>query len=134
MFLLTWCLVSYAQTDSLFQKNDSVNRSFLQDYSKKLTAFEKQRIVDSIKKADLESQLVKLKTADNLQKEELLNQLKTLEENEKQRIADKKAQIEALRSIAKGYPVTGVMTDTLFLFTPRSVLQPRQNGQPVTAT
>ncbi|MDD4192879.1 MAG: mechanosensitive ion channel family protein [Mangrovibacterium sp.] len=114
VFLLAWCLASYAQTDSLFQKNDSVNRSVLQDYSKKLTAFEKQRIVDSIKKADLESQLVKLKTADNLQKEELLNQLKTLEENEKQRIADKKAQVEALRSIAKGYPVTGVMKDTLF--------------------
>lgn len=114
LFLLVWSVASQAQPDSLSQKNDSINRSVLQDYNEKLTEFEKQRLVDSIKKADLESQLLQLKTTDNLQKEQLLNQLRTIEESEKQRIADKKAQIESLRSIAKGYPVVGVMKDTLF--------------------
>lgn len=114
LLLLVWSVASYAQTDSLSQKDDSINRSFLQDYSKRLAGFERQRVVDSIKKADLESQLLQLKTTDNLQKEEVLNQLKAIGENEKQRIADKKAQIDSLRNIAKGYPVLGIMNDTLF--------------------
>jgi|GEM_PF-4273167 len=66
LFLLVWSMASYGQADSLSQKNDSINRSVLEDYSKKLSGFEKQRIVDSIKKADLESQLLQLKTTDNL--------------------------------------------------------------------
>lgn len=50
---------------------------------KKLAKVEQQRIADSIKKIELESQLLKLKTTDNLQKEDLLQQLKSIEENEK---------------------------------------------------
>jgi small-conductance mechanosensitive channel len=45
----------------------------------------------------------------------LLQQLKSIEENEKKRIEDKKAHIESLRNTAKGYPVIGAMKDTLFL-------------------
>jgi len=115
MFLLAWSIASYGQTDSLVQKNDSINNIVLQEYNQKLVEVEQQRIADSIKKAELESQLSKLKTTDNLQKEELLQQLKSIEENEKRRIEDKKTRIDSLRNTAKGYPVFGVMNDTLFL-------------------
>ena len=113
--MLSWSITSYGQTDSLVQKNDSINNIALQEYNQKLVEVEQQRIADSIKKAELESQLSKLKTTDNLQKEELLQQLKSIEVNEKRRIANKKAQIDSLRNSAKGYPVFGVMNDTLFL-------------------
>ena len=57
----------------------------------------------------------KLKTTDNLQKEDLLKQLKSIEENERKRIEEKKEQIESLRNTAKGFPVIGELRDTLFL-------------------
>jgi hypothetical protein len=115
MLLFSFSIASYGQTDSLVQSNDSLNNIALHEYNQKLAEVEKQRVEDSIKKAELESQLLKLKTTDNLQKEELLQQLKSIEENEKKRIDDKKARIEFLRNTAKGYPVIGVMKDTLFL-------------------
>ena len=113
--MLAWSIASYGQTDNLVQKDDSINNTALQEYNQKLVEAEQQRVADSIKKAELESQLLKLKTTDNLQKEELLQQLKEIEESEKQRIADKKAHIDSLRNTAKGFPVIGAMKDTLFL-------------------
>ena len=115
MLLLSCSIASYGQTDSIVQKNDSINNIALNEYNQKLGEVEKLRVADSIKKAELESQLLKLKTTDNLQKEDLLQQLKSIEENEKKRIEDKKAHIESLRNTAKGYPVIGAMKDTLFL-------------------
>ena len=115
MLMLAWSIASYGQTNSLVQKNDSINNIALQEYNQKLVEGEQQRIADSIIKAELESQLSKLKTTDNLQKEELLQQLKSIEENEKRIIEDKKAHINSLRNTAEGYPVFGVMNDTLFL-------------------
>lgn len=113
--MLSCSIASYGQTDSIVQKNDSINNIALNEYNQKLGEVEKLRVADSIKKAELESQLLKLKTTDNLQKEDLLQQLKSIEENEKKRIEDKKAHIESLRNTAKGYPVIGAMKDTLFL-------------------
>ena len=107
-------LLTSAQKDSTNQINDSVQAEILQNFNDKLIQIEMQRVADSIKKADLEAQLNSLKTTDNLQKQELVQQLKTIEENEKQRIAEKKARIELLRTTAQGFPVTGVLKDTLF--------------------
>ncbi len=115
LFLFLIPSITYGQTDSLTQVDDSINRVVLQEYQLKLEEVEKQRLADSLKKAELEIQLRKLKTTDNLQKEDLILQLKTIEENEQKRIADKKNQINALRNTAKGYPVVGVLQDTLFL-------------------
>ena len=115
VFLLLFSITSRAQTDSLILKNDSINRAALENYNLKLKEVESQIIADSIKKAELEAQLLKLKTTDNLQKEDLLRQLKTIEESDKNRIAVKKSQIDSLRKTAKGYPVKGASEDTLFL-------------------
>ncbi len=115
ILLLLFFTISYAQVDTVSIKSDSTNAVALQDYNRKLQEIEQQRIVDSIRKAELESQLIKLKTTDNIQKEELLKQLQTIEENEQERITGKKARINALRDVAKGYPVIGVSRDTLFL-------------------
>jgi len=73
MFMLAWSIASYGQTDSLVQKNDSINKVALQEYNQKLVEVEQQRIEDSIKKAELESQLSKLKTTNNLQKKNCCN-------------------------------------------------------------
>lgn len=112
--LLLYSFVLWAQTDSIHTKNDSFNVAVLIDYNKKLAEGEQQRVSDSIKKVELETQLSSLKTTDNLQKEELLKQLNEIENSKNQRIASKKARIDSLRSIAKGYVVFGANKDTLF--------------------
>ncbi|WP_338409596.1 mechanosensitive ion channel family protein [uncultured Flavobacterium sp.] len=101
--------VAKAQTNK-----DSVNVVLLEDYNKLLDKIEQQRMVDSIKKTTLETQLNALKTTDNLQKEELLQQLKTIRIKEEQRISNKKATIDSLRKSANRFPVISVMNDTLF--------------------
>lgn len=107
-------ITANAQTDSLKQ-SDSLNAILLKEYDNKLKLIEKQRIEDSIKKSELETQLSQLKTTDNLKKEELQKQLQEINAKEAQRIADKKAKIDSLRLTAKSFPVQGFFNDTLFL-------------------
>ncbi|EPR66423.1 mechanosensitive ion channel family protein [Cyclobacterium qasimii] len=117
-FVLLLCgvaWVSFGQTDSLSQYNDSINNANLLEYNKRLAEVEKERVADSLKKAELEAQLLELKTTDNLQKKDLINQLETIKENDKKRLADKIAQIDSLRNTEIGYPVLGFKKDTLFL-------------------
>ena len=106
---------SLAQKDSIKTiENDSIQASILQEFNSKLLEIEQQRIADSIKKADLQSRLELLSTSDNLEKQELLKQLNAIEEQRNQRLAEKKARIQMLRETATGYPVIGVLGDTLF--------------------
>ncbi|GAB1454523.1 mechanosensitive ion channel [Draconibacterium sp.] len=115
LFVLLVSFLTQAQTDSLkTAKNDSIQAVVLHEFNIKLVEIEQQRVADSIKKVELETRLKELSTSDNLEKEVLLNQLKTIEEHENNRIAEKKARIELLRETASGYPVIGVLDDTLF--------------------
>ncbi|QYJ67879.1 mechanosensitive ion channel family protein [Flavobacterium litorale] len=112
LLFTTNCVV--AQTDSTAIDTVTANTVDISQYKEKLVMLEQQRIADSIKKAGLEAQLKSLQSTDNVKKEELQRQLDELNSREQQRIASKKAKIEALRSTAKGYPVTGFFNDTLF--------------------
>ena len=112
--LLLCCYNLKSQTDTITVNKDSVNTEILKNYNKRIAEIEQQRVEDSIKKADLENQLNSLKTTDNIQKEELLLQLKTIEDNNKSRIANKIARIDSLRNTASGFPVITSLGDTLF--------------------
>src|SRR3970040_1788588 len=57
--------ISFAQQENITKKNDSVNNSLIQSFNKKLSLIERQRISDSIKRAELESQILSLKKSDN---------------------------------------------------------------------
>jgi small-conductance mechanosensitive channel len=103
-----------AQNDTLKKNADSLNAAILSDFNAKVIQLEQQRIADSTKRANLELQINSLKTTDNLNKEDLQKQLQELNDQENQRIIQKKAQIEALRQTAKSYPVIGFFKDTLF--------------------
>lgn len=105
----------FTQEDTNSVKVDSVNIALLENYNKRLSEIERQRVVDSIKKGDLEAQIDALKTTDNLKKEELQAQLTVLNEKEVNRIALKKARIDSLKNTTKGFPVFGFFNDTLFV-------------------
>ena len=100
--------------DSIAKKNDSINLALLNGFNRKLEEIQEKRKADSIKKVELENTLKSLKTTDNIQKQELLKQLKEIEQSEIDRINEKKARIDSLRKTAKGFPVVGVLQDTLF--------------------
>ena len=114
----------FAQTDSITLEidsiadasinNDSLNAALLDEYSQKIAQIEQQRVLDSLTKADLKTQLNSLKTTDNLKKEELQKQIQDLNEKESKQLALKKAQIDSLRTTAVGVPVMGFFNDTLF--------------------
>jgi len=129
LLLLSIAWDSFGQTDTLSQSNDSINNAVLLDYDKILAEVEKERIADSLKKAELEAQLLELKTTDNLQKADLIYQLETIKENEKRRVEEKKAQIDSLRNTANGYPVLGINRDTLLVvYTKIGAATPRERA------
>lgn len=110
----TTASLSSAQQDSIIVNTDSINSVILKDLNIKLAEIERQRMDDSIKKAELENQLLTLKITDRYKKEELENQIRELNNKENSRIQKKKAQIDSLRHTAKGFPVKGFFSDTLF--------------------
>jgi len=129
LLLITFCSIVLAQTDSIVPLNDSTNLIALEQYGKRIAEIEQLRLADSIKKADLELQLSKLKTTDNLQKEALLKKLKAIDDMEMQRVANLKVGIDSLRKIVKGYPVVGFMNDTLFsIYTKYGALTPKERA------
>ncbi len=107
--------IAFSQEDTTNVEKDSVNIALLESYNKRLHEIENQRLADSIKKLELEEQINSLKTTDNLKKEELQAQLMAINAKETNRILGKKARIDSLKKITKGYPVTGFFGDTLFL-------------------
>ena len=103
------------EKDSINKKNDSLNEIILNTYNKKIAEIEKQRKADSAKRVELQEQISALKTTDNLKKEELQKKLQELNDQETERVAQKKAQIDSLKRTANGFPVIGFFKDTLFL-------------------
>ena len=92
IFLFTG-ISSQGQTDSLPLTNDSLINAKFHEYYKKLADIEELRVLDSIKKTQLELELQALKSTDNIKKEELQNQLKDIENSEKSRLQNKKNKI-----------------------------------------
>lgn len=115
--LMTTLLVSvlgFSQNDSI-KKADSISNKVLKEYKLQQISNSKELKLDSIKKLQLEEELLSLKTTDNLKKQNLLQQLEDLKNEETNRLALKRKQIELLKGSAKGYPVIGTFSDTLFL-------------------
>jgi len=83
-FMLTQS--GFAQKDAPVHDKDSINAAMLHDYQLKLVEIEKQRVVDSMQKAQLEKRLNSLSTSDNLTKEKLLKELQELSRKKRCRL------------------------------------------------
>ena len=119
--VLLWTLVvgslhlGMAQNDSVAVVAIDSTEQIQENFQKKLADLEKQRLLDSLKKADLERQIQSLKTTDNTARTQLQQQINTLNAQEQALLEQKKQQIASLRKSTKGYPVLGFFKDTLFL-------------------
>lgn len=103
--LLIFSITFQVQSKSNFQQKDSIY---------KITASEKQRIVDSVKRVQLEEQLSVLIQKEEAQKKNAQKQLDAIKAVESKNLAAKKAHIDSPRPTTKGYAVLGVKQDTLF--------------------
>lgn len=109
-------LVTSAQTDSTTTVVDSVPAVTTgDDFVKKLAELEKQRIADSIRRADLEARLDAVSSTNNRERTQLEAQLKQFETKESELLEKKRLQIESLKKTTRGFPVAGFEDDTLFL-------------------
>lgn len=105
--------ISFAQTNST--ATDSIEKPAIdssevvqKNFQKKLENLERQRLIDSIKKAELEIRIRELKNSDPDQKNQLQAQINALNNQETARLEQKKKEIEALRNSTKGYPGPGL--------------------------
>ncbi len=122
-----------AQQNNVQKVNDSLPGGLLPDYSKVFSDLEQQRIADSIEKEDLKLKLSLINKSDNAQIKELQQKLNDIEDREKRIKAEKVRQIEYLKSSAIGYPVIGVMGDTLFrIYSKRGELSAQERAATLT--
>src|SRR5690554_1861478 len=118
-----------AQNDSILVGSDSINTVLMQEFNQRLAEIEQQRIADSIRKAELEKQIISLTTTDNLKKEELQRQLEEIESHQKKLADEKRNRIDSLRATAVGFPVYGAMDEILFhIYTKIGALTPNERA------
>tara|TARA_R110002072_G_scaffold192257_2_gene349253 strand:+ start:22720 stop:24588 length:1869 start_codon:yes stop_codon:yes gene_type:complete len=106
---------TFSQTDSLPVKAVDSEAIQQKNFEKKLADLEKQRLIDSLKKADLQQQISSLKSDDASKRTALQQQINSLSAQEDVLLQRKKEEIANLRKSTKGYPVIGFFKDTLFL-------------------
>ncbi len=107
--------LSISQTDSTSVKQVDSVELLQENFQKKFADLEKQRLLDSLRKADLQQQISALKSDDASKRTELQQKLNTLNDQGEALLIQKKQQIASLRKSTKGYPVLGFFKDTLFL-------------------
>jgi small-conductance mechanosensitive channel/Skp family chaperone for outer membrane proteins len=113
--------------------DDSLKTIIIPDFSVLDQDIEQQRIADSIQKEELKAKLNSLKPTDNAQIEELQRRLKEIEDKENKILEEKKQEIEFLKNSAIGYPVVGIMGDTLFrIFSKRGELSAQERATTLT--
>lgn len=122
--------INKIQSDSIDVLNDSINNVFLEAYRQRVNEIDNLQRNDSIARMRLEEEIGSLTTTENTKKEDLQKQLDELQAKEANRIAQKKAQIESLRSLAVGYPALGPAGDTLFfMYSNQGSLTARERAQ-----
>jgi small-conductance mechanosensitive channel len=112
-FLFYGFTISYAQTDSIQWKKDSIKNAQLNRQLENTQQLADARHADSLKRANLQMQVSRLASGDREKREILLKQLNELKERDSLRIVRQKQQVDSLRKFVKGYPVAP-FTDTLF--------------------
>lgn len=108
------CAVVFAQKNSAARVTDSLNNLLLLQQSKQLQQLENRRLLDSLKKMELEAQLREVKTNNAEKKQELRAQLDAIAQQDSIRLFQKETKIDSLRNFVSGYGVAPFYEDTLF--------------------
>lgn len=118
----------FAQQDTVQHKKDSLLTIQLEQQQKKVKQLSDERMADSLKRSELQKQL---STADNVQKNELLNKLETLRQKDSLRVVNQKHQVDSLRAFVKGFPVIPFRDTLFFLFTRQGSFTARDRAEAI---
>lgn len=102
-----------AVADSI-KEAESINDLLFHRLQQQITKLDSLRKVDSLQKVSLEKQLANLKASDEIKRIAIEKQLGLLEANKSKYESDKNSRLDSLRQNAVGYPVVGLVKDTLF--------------------
>lgn len=131
----TYVSAQLSEADSLRlqAKSDSIYAEFQNQLQRRLSAMDSIRVADSLARVELEHQLEHLRTTDNLQKQDILDQLESLRLKERSRIQSRVAYIDSLRLVATGFPVLGVLGDTITtVYVRQGAFSPKERAQQAT--
>ncbi len=109
------CGVVVPDSLPLLVQEDSVNRRLLEDLQWRLDEMNSRRLDDSIARVALERRLAELRTVDNIEKSEILAELRQIHEKERLGLQERKQYLDSLKNVTQGYPIYGVLNDTIAL-------------------
>lgn len=92
---------------------DSLMQVKLSRMEQQLSRMESLRYQDSLSKQQLQKELLNLRNSDKLQKEKIEAKIDSIKQAETARDALKKSMLDSTRQVAVGYPVLGVLGDTI---------------------
>lgn len=120
----------FFQNDNLKNSiSDSTDFEIINSEFGKLEEFKALKIADSLKKAELERQIMELKAADISRKQNLLNELDSIKNSQEERFKKMSREIDSLKEFVKGFPVV-LGTDTLFLiYAKAGVITPKTRAE-----
>ena len=129
--LILICICILAKQGISQEKNeeangsDSIRNSIIYAQSQQLLDLKMKRIKDSIRKVELEQEINNLNNSENRKKQELLDQLKTINQQDSIDKAVQKHTIDSLKEFVKGYPINPFGDTLMYVynriggFTPR---------------
>lgn len=107
--------MSYGQNDSLKRKGDSVDLSIkLNEQFNKIQRLSAERLVDSLKRIELEKQVGSLGIGNQSERNTLIRELQAIKNQDSLRKIKQQYQVDSLRQFVKGYAVVP-FRDTLFV-------------------
>lgn len=124
---------AFAQQDSLIQqKKDSILELKLNKQYNKVQQLSAERLADSLRKVELQTQILTLNADDHLRRSTLNKELTTIQGRDSIRRVQQKHQIDSLRQIVTGFPVHP-FRDTLFdIFTRQGSFLPKERAEAIT--
>lgn len=92
---------------------DSLLQVKLSRLERHLSQMDSLRYRDSLSKQQLQQELLLLRASDKLQKEKIEARIDSIKQVENARKAEKQNKLDSLKQVAVGYPVLGVLGDTI---------------------
>lgn len=104
--------LSHEQRTLLLQE-DSLKVASLAKLQSRIARADSLRKIDSLARLQLEQELLSARTSNKLQKEEIQAKIDSIKQVEATRKQEKQSKVDSVRQMSQGYPVVGVLGDTL---------------------
>ena len=129
LILISTIHAAVAQQDTTLQlKKDSVLQAKLDNQFNRVQQLSAERLADSLKRAELETQMSALTADDHLKRTGLLKELNILRDRDSIHRVQQKHQIDSLRQFVTGFPVHPFRDSLFDIFTRQGSFLPKERA------